>query len=103
MTSFYADPAALRRFGSRLGLLAEDVTVALDYAARWTDVPDSSDGVAFFNFRQRVLEVNDGVANSLRHAQTVLSASATEATATGAYYENTDAQEAASFDRTYPG
>lgn len=98
MGGFYADHAAIMRFGTTVGSHAGGTSTADAYARTWVHVPDDADGEIFRNFIGTARDVEDSLGAGLVRLREILDASGRELVASADYYRDTDEASAAAFD-----
>lgn len=104
MTGFKVEPGDIEGFGKLVGRAAEDVTAAITYLGENAKLDGKG---AVGEFWELVTTEHDDYVSSGRSVldklQGVLDAAEGELTKSAQYYRETDRDEAASMDATYPG
>ncbi|MET9828516.1 type VII secretion target [Streptomyces sp. NPDC006385] len=100
---FRVEPDAIQGFASLVGRGADDAAKAVEFASNNTQIDKAVGGQLWDLVAGDHDQYVDSAKKALGKVQSVLNSSRTELSKSAKYYRETDAEEAAKMDATYPG
>lgn len=100
---FRVEPDAIQGFASLVSRGADDATQAVEFASNNTQIDKAAGGQLWDLVAGDHDQYVDSAKKALRKVQSVLNSSQTELSKSAKYYRETDTDEAAKMDATYPG
>lgn len=100
---FRVEPDAIQGFASLVSRGADDATQAVEFASNNTQIDKAAGGQLWDLVAGDHDQYVDSAKKALGKVQSVLNSSQTELSKSAKYYRETDTDEAAKMDATYPG